>query len=278
MHPILHLTKEAGKHWYQNRASQAGAAISYYTIFSLVPLLALSVWIAGKILGHTRATQTLFHQITLVIGESSAQFLQEVLNQIHINGSGITIFVIILMLILGTLGALSQIQKSLNAIFNIETRSINWKHEIWSRIIGLSIIPALALLLMFSIALGILGTIIPESIVRILEITQLVSLSENLVPTITSILLFAYSFRYLSRRVIPWREAFLGAIITATLFFGGRILISTYITTFSDVALFGTMGTFIALLIWIYFSAQMFLFGASFIWAYSSRYGYLKQG
>lgn len=277
MHEIGNLFKDAGRHWWQHRAPQAGAAISYYAIFSLVPLLVLSIWIAGKILGHTLATQTLFHQIAFIIGESSAIFLEQVLNQIHIDGSGITILVMILMLILGTLGVLSQTQRSLNTILEIETRIIHWRYEIWSRMISLSIIPLLALLLVFSIILGIIGTIIPESILRILEITRIVDISVNIVPTITSIILFTYSFRYLSRRVLPWRESLLGAIITAILFFGGRILISGYITTFSDAALFGTMSTFIALLIWIYFSAQIFLFGASFIWAYSSKHGYLKQ-
>ncbi len=277
MHELVRLLKDAGHHWYTHRAPEAGAAISYYAIFSFIPLLGLIIYLGSILVNQAVVENALFHEIGRVISIPSATFIQTILEQAQRDTSGAVLTIGIGALIIGAFGALSQIQSSLNYFWRLDTKHISWSHEIWSKAISLSVVPVLALLLIISLLITTVLAFIPTIIGQTINIEPVVKILSEFIPTIISIGLFAYMYRFLPRRRIPWKEAFLGAFATAILFFGGRILVNLYITGFADTSAFGTAGTFIALLIWIYFSAQMFLFGASLIYAYSSRHGYLKE-
>lgn len=278
MHNIIHLLKDAGKHWWEYRGPEAGAAISYYATFSFIPLLGLIVYIGSILVNQTAVERVLYSEIGRVIGISAAAFIEGTLEQTRLgDASGIALVIGIGALIIGAFGVLSQIQSSLNRWWQLEKKHITWQLELWSKVISLSIIPVLAILLILTLLTTTVLSFIPTIIGQGLNLTPIVGILSELVPTLISICLFAYMYRFLPSRRLPWGEAFLGAITTAILFFGGRILVNLYISEFAGTSVFGTAGTFVAILIWIYISAQMFLFGASLIWAYSSKHGYLKQ-
>ncbi len=279
MKKLVTLIKDAGHHWYTHRAPEAGAAISYYATFSFIPLLGLIVYLGSILVNRSDIEYALYHEIGRVIGFPSAIFIQTTLEQTRLtDASGIALVIGIGALILGTFGVLGQTQSTLNRWWRLESREISWKSELWSRIVSLSIIPVLAVFLILTLLGTTILTFVPESIGHALSLTLILNILSELIPTMISICLFAYMYRFLPRRRIPWREAFLGAITTAILFFGGHVLINFYISEFASTSIFGAAGTFVATLVWIYISAQMFLFGASIIYAYSSKRGYLKQG
>lgn len=277
MHNIIHLLKDAGKHWWHHRAPETGAAISYYAIFSFIPLLGLIIYLGSILINQATIEHALFYEIGRAINIPSAAFIQSILEQTRLDTSGLALTVGIGALIIGAFGVLSQVQSSLDYFWKLESKHISWHHEVWSKIISLSVVPVLALLLISSLLITTTLAFIPAAIGQSINLTPVITILSELVPTIISICLFAYTYRFLPRRRIPWGEAFLGAITTAILFFGGRVLVNLYIMEFANTSAFGAAGTFVALLIWVYISAQMFLFGASLIWAYSSKYGYLKE-
>lgn len=266
--------KESYCHWSDHRASRMGAALSYYTIFSIIPLLSLIVIIAGVSLGHAYIENELSRQIGAFIGPESGKFIRSLLEASLSAGTGIWVSIVsFVVLAVGTLGMLRELKNSMDDLWDAPSGSVDarwWKSYIAVRLISLSLIPVLVFLLIISMVasslLAFAGT----------DATFLLKLGTTGFGVVVTSLLFMFIYRYIPARKLPWNEIFWGAVATAFLFLAGKALIGLYLSRFAGVSVFGAAGAFIVILLWIYYSMEIFFFGASMTYVWSRKYGHLK--
>lgn len=278
---IISIFKTSFSHWQSHRSARMGAALSYYTIFSIIPLLLLFLVIIGPILGDLYIREAIVEQARTLISVQSADFIKSILSGLsEIKFNFYTIIVSIGMLAVGTLGVFYELKSSLDDLWDTkqtvrETRG--WKYYVSSHILSLSMIPILCFLLVMSIVFSSLISFVSGYSPAFAEMTFLIQVISYVFSFFVLSFLFTFIYRFLPKRKLPWRELVRGAIITAALFIFGKFIISIYITKLTNVSIFGAAEAFAVLLLWVFYSVQIFLFGASLTYVYSRRYGHLKQ-
>jgi membrane protein len=280
MNHILRTLRDSFRHWRSHHAQQTGAALSYYAVLSLIPLLGLITMMASTILDRTAVQTELFHQVANFAGTKSALFLQSSINNINLGETSILAAVFgIAILALSALGGLRQLQRALDSFWNVspEQQKRGIRQFFRSRLLSLSLVPILALILALSLLATTLLDFIPRLIGSSFVLDPILGVMKELAPLVLGALFFAYVFRYLSGIRMPWRESWIGALVTAILFTAGKNLIDLYLTNFANTAVFGAAGALVAIMIWIFMSVQMFLFGASVIYVYSREFGMLEK-
>jgi membrane protein len=253
-----------------DRAMTHGAAIAYYTTFSLAPLLLIVIAIAGLVFGRDAVQGAILAEVRGVIGTESAGFLEQLIKSASNPGSGIVATVAsIVLLILGATTVLAELQDALNVIWNAPpSRSSGLWSWVRSRLLSLALIGAVAFLLMVSLAISAaltaFGSILagPGASVLLEALNFLVSFA---VLTI----LFALVYKILPDRRPPWRHVLLGAALTALLFTLGKFAIGVYLGASNLASTYGAAAALIIVLIWVYYSAQIFLLGAEFTKAFA---------
>jgi membrane protein len=269
-----HLVKDAASEWLEDKASRLGAALAYYTVFSIAPLLVISIAIAGFVFRREAVQGHIAGQMQDVVGEQGAAALQTMVQSASKPGSGILASALgIVMLIFGAMGLFGQLQDALNTIWEVQPKSgrgiLGFLRE---RLLSLSMVLGSAFLLLVSLvistALAALGGLLGDWQASVLG--HAISIVVSLV-VIT--LLFAMIYRYLPDATIAWKDVWLGAAITAVLFTIGKFLIGLYLGHSSVGSAYGAAGSLAVLLIWLYYAAQIFLFGAEFTKVYADKYG-----
>jgi membrane protein len=278
---IVSILKTSFFHWREHRATRMGAALSYYTIFSIVPLLMLILVIIGPILGDSYIQTAIVNQVRILINYQSADFIKSILVSISETKLSIaTVIVGLVTLIIGTVGVFYELKNTLDDLWDTnqsEKEIKSWKYFFSSRILSLSMIPILGFLLLISIVFSAVISFISGYSPIFSEMATVFKIIEFIFSFFILSFLFTFIYRFLPTRKLPWRELVRGAIITSVLFLIGKFIISVYITNLSGASIFGATETFIILLLWIYYSVQIFLFGASLTYIYSRRYGHLKD-
>jgi len=278
---VVSIFKTSFFHWQNHRATRMGAALSYYTIFSIVPLLMLVLVVIGPILGSTYIQDAIVLQVHTLINSQSASFIQSILVELsETKFNFMTIIVGIGTLIVGTLGVFYELKNSLDDLWDtkqIVKEVTSWKYFFSSRILSLSMIPILGFLLLISIIFSALISYISGYSAIFAEMTLVFQIISFIFSFFVLSFLFTFIYRFLPKRKLPWRELIRGSLVTTILFMIGKFIISIYITKLAGVSIFGATEAFVVLLLWIYYSVQIFLFGASLTYVYSRRYGHLKQ-
>ncbi len=260
--------------WLADRAPSMGAAIAYYTVFSLAPVLILVIAVAGLVFGKQAAEGALFDQIAALVGKESAGAVQALLRSASGTASGIIATLVgLLALVVAATGVFGEVQAALNVIWkaNPAADAGLWK-LVKLRLRSLALIVAIGLLLAISLVLsaaleafsGYLAQILPGLPSLLAGLDFLLSLAMTAV-------LFAMIFKILPDAAVEWRDVWIGAAVTAVLFTIGRHFISLYIATSGVRSVYHAAGTLVLLLVWIYYSAQILLFGAEFAKAYGDR-------
>lgn len=272
------MLKQAFQEWNQDKASQLAAALAYYTIFSLAPLLILAIAVAGLFFDSDAVRDQLMSQVESLIGGTGADFVRTVLdnaNQPGQNSGWIASGLSIVLLLVGATGVLAQLQLALNAIWNIEARPDKGVFNlIRARVLSLGMIIVIGFLLLVSLVVssviagfsGYLYTLAPglDALVQFLNF----AVGFGMVT-----LLFAAMFKYLPDAVIAWRDVWFGAAATAVLFSIGKYLIGLYLGNSSFGSSYGAAGSVIILLVWVFYSAQILFYGAELTQVYSRRFG-----
>lgn len=271
------LTKETVNEWSKDKASRLAAALSYYTIFSISPLLVIAIAVAGIVFGEKAASDQIFREIRGLIGDQGAQAIQTLLVSAgQKKGSGIVATLIgVVTLLVGASGTFGQLQDALNTIWEVkpkEGRGI--RGILHDRLLSFSLVLAIGFLLLVSLvvsaglaALGkYLGGLLPFS-------TQLMQVVNLGISVAVTTLLFALLFKVLPDAKVRWRDVWIGALVTAVLFSLGRFLIGLYLGRSSVSSAYGAAGSLVVLLLWIYYSAQILLFGAEFTQVFANRSG-----
>jgi membrane protein len=271
--PIL---KETFDKWSTDKAPRLGAALSYYTVFSLVPLLVLSIAIAGLVFGEEAAQQHIMAQIASLLGDKSAASIQEMLQIAHQPSKGLlTSLLAIGTLLLGASGVFQQLQDALNAVWHVEPKEGRgfWgaiKDRFFSFVAVLGTGFLLLVSLILSAALAAFGKLFqgwlpaPEAILHVANF----AISFGVIT-----LLFAMIFKFLPDAHVAWRDVWIGAGLTSLLFTIGKFLIGMYLGKADVGSAYGAAGSLVILLVWVYYSGQILLFGAEFTAVYANRYG-----
>lgn len=257
-----------------DEAPMMGAALAYYALFSIAPLFMVAIAFAGMIFGSDAARGELEHHLTIYFGASVAASIQTLLTAAEQSRGGGTIAVTvgIALVLFGASSVFNQLKLSLNRIWKVqEPRHTGIKALLWNR--------GLAIIMVIFVGLLLMGSIILSAAVNALAdfaAHEVLPFAPGTLWTMEMIAmfvllsaLFAVIFRYLPDIRIGWRSVLLGAVVTAVLFLAGRYLISLYLSRGGLASGYGAAGSVLVLLVWIYYSAQIFLFGAEFTHVYS---------
>jgi membrane protein len=278
MKAIINFIKEVFTKFIDDKAPKLGASLSFYTIFSLAPLLIITISVMGLVFGEEAARQSLVEQISELIGEDGAIVVETALRNSADQTQGIIALIISLVtLAIGSTFVFIELQDSLDMIWKVKPkpgRSMI-KGLIRDRIISFSIVIGIGFLLLVSLVISALitalGDYINEHLVSIPPfILQLI----NLILSFGVIfLLFAMIYRVLPDVHLAWSDVWMGAGVTAALFVIGKFLIGLYLGTSSTASAYGAAGSLVVMLLWIYYSAQILFLGAEFTQVYTNKYG-----
>lgn len=274
---IFALLKETVSEWNKDKASRLAAALAYYTVFSLSPLLIIVIAIAGAVFGEEAARGEIVGQIQGLVGKDGAEFIQAAIENAAKPqaGGGFASLVSIGVLLFGASGLFAQLQDALNTIWEVQPDP---KQGIASFI--------RTRFLSFSMVLGI-GFLLLVSLVISAALTAVVGYLSNLLPAIASLLqvanfilgfvvttvLFGLIYKFLPDVKITWSDVIIGAAITSLLFSLGRYLLGLYLGNSSFGSSYGAAGSLVVILAWVYYAAQILFFGAEFTQVYARRYG-----
>jgi membrane protein len=273
----LVLFKKAVQAWSDDYAASMGAALAYYTTFSLAPVLIVAIAVAGMVFGREAATGEIVNQLRTLLGDQSAKAIQELLKSASQPGTSLIASGIgVATLLVGATSVFAELQSSLDRIWRAP--ALKQTTGIWgllrSRLLSFGMVVAIGFLLLVSLVLSAAlsavdrwgGTLFPTWHTLLQTVNILVGFG------ITT-LLFALAYRILPRVRIDWRDVWVGALATAALFSAGKYLIGLYLGRASVSSGFGAAGSFIVVLVWVYYSSQIFLLGAEFTWVYAHSHG-----
>jgi len=272
---IWDLIKDAVNGWSDHQASRIGAALAFYTVFSLGPILLLAVAVAGFFFGRGTAQGEVHQQMTNLIGPQAAAQVQMVLQHAHRPTAGLVATVISLVtLLLSADTALVELKSGLDEIWSVPAQARRWYWDyLRTRLLSVALIFALGLLLLasllFSAALGALETLSRG----ILVVGFILRWTNSLISFGLAALLFATVYKVLPSVRLAWKDVAFGALITAVLFTAGKYAIGAYLGSSTIASTYGAAGSVIVVLLWVYYSAQVFLFGAELTRGYACRFG-----
>jgi membrane protein len=271
-----YLLRETFREWRKDNAMDLGAALAFYTVFSLAPLLIIVIAIAGLVFGPAAARGRIFSQFGDLVGPAAADQIQTMVESAWQPKASIIAGAIgLVTLILGAMGVFGALKTALNIVWQAQPREVR---GIWGllrgQILSLAMILGIAFLLLVSLVVSAglaglgawAGSILHVPSAALYAVNLLVSLAVTAV-------LFAMMYRGLPDVSIAWRDVWVGAVVTAVLFSIGKEAIGLYLGRSSIASVYGAAGSLAVLLVWVYYSAAIMLFGAEFTEIFSRRHG-----
>jgi membrane protein len=262
--------------WIKHNASSLGAALSFYTLFSIAPILVIAMAVAGSIFGPHVAEAHVLEQMRGLLGEAGAAAVQSLLSSAHQSGlKGIAAAIGVVTLLVGATSVFGELQNTLDYIWKTPQKDgVVWWRILRSRILSVGLILGVGFLLMvsliFSAALAALGAWFGSFMLQWRVILPVLDLVLSLGLTTV---LFAMIYKYVPRENIAWGDVWIGGLVTACLFSAGKLLIGLYLGRSSLSSAYGAAGSIMVLLLWIYYSAQIFLLGAEFTHVFTYALG-----
>ncbi|WP_207533551.1 YihY/virulence factor BrkB family protein [Desertivirga arenae] len=258
-----------------DRCLKLCAALSYYTLFSLAPMLLMLIYLAGKIYGEDAFKGKVFEEMNGFIGPEAALQVQEIIQNAAIKQNSTWAIVVgTVTLFLGATGVFLEIQDSINLIWRVKAKpEKGWLKMITNRLLSFSMIASLGFLLIVSLVVnGIITALSDRLQVYFPDITILIMLLNLALTFFVLTALFSIIFKFLPDVKIQWKYVRAGAFFTALLFMIGRYVISLYIEKVGPGTTYGAAGSIIVILVWIYYSAAILYFGAEFTQVYTEKY------
>jgi len=258
-----------------DNALSHGAAMAFYAVTSLAPILLIVVAVAGLVFGRDAAQLALSAEIAGVMGPQSAELLQTTLESAsHRSAGTLATIVGLITLFVTASGVFGEMQLSLNQIWKIEPVGTSLSRLVRARAASLGLVAALGFLLMVSLAASTAISALANVINMHLPLGTLILSGINWIVSFVLIsVLFAAIYKILPDRALQWRDVSVGAVVTALLFTVGKSLIGWYIGTSAIASSYGAAGALLVVLLWVYYSSEIFLLGAEFTRAYSVRLG-----
>lgn len=277
----LALFKKAVIAWVDDYAPSMGAAIAYYTVFSIAPLLLIVMAVAGFIWGSDAVQGELSKQLAGLMGPEAATGVQALVESARQPAQGlIASGVSAALLLVGATTVFAELQNALDRIWQVADRkpASGWWAWLRTRLLSLGFVLGLGFLLAVSLVLSAgLAALGSWAQSRLLAWQAWLQFANSAVSLGVAALLFAMIFKLMPRARVAWTDVWVGAVVTAVLFEVGKQLISLYIGKSSVTSSFAAAGSLVVLLIWVYYSAQIFLLGAEFTWVYAHEHGSRRQ-
>jgi membrane protein len=274
------LLKLAYQDWTEDNASRLSAALAYYTIFSLAPLLVIVIAIAGLVWDAGAVRAQVLSRVQSLVGADGAEFVASLMTGTGSPGEGILALAIgILTLLFGALGVFNELHNSLNIIWNVRVEKPRGflqsiKKVVLDRLLSFTMILGIGFLLLVSLVVTAGLSATQEALGEAVPIPEFLLQLLNLVISVGVItVLFALIFKFLPDVRIAWRQVWMGAFVTSLLFSLGKTLIGLYLGNSAVGSTFGAAGSLVLLLLWIYYSAQILFFGAEFTQVYADQVG-----
>lgn len=273
---ILFLAKTAISDWIEDRATSRGAAIAYYTTFSLAPLLLLVIAIAGLVWGHEATQGAVVAELGNLTGPAGASAIQTMIESASDREAGmIGTIVSIVLLVFGATTVFAELQDALNQLWHAPPSKAS---GIWSwiraRLLSFSLIVAIGFLLLVSLTISTLITAVSKHLgSQAAEVGMLVEAAHLGLSLLVTAAMFGAIYKILPDVKISWRDVAIGAGITAILFHVGKYLIALYLGLSNVASSYGAAGALVIVLVWVYYSTQVFLLGAEFTRAFAFTYG-----
>ena len=273
---IVRMLGSAARAWWDDDALRLGASLAYYTLFAIAPILLVATAIAGMVFGADAVNGEIVAQLDHLIGREGARAVQSLLEGASQRRTGILATVVGgIAFVVAATGAFLELQAALNTIWRVQVKpGVNLEAFLIDRVRSFGLVMAIGFLLMVSLAVtaalaalnGWLAQYAPDVPLVWSGISMLVSLS-------VTTGLFALLFRFLPDVRLHWRDVMIGALATAVLFTFGQLLIGLYLGQSSMASTYGAAGSVMILLLWVYYSCQILLFGAEFTRVYAQREG-----
>jgi len=262
--------------WFKDDASSMGAAIAFYTLFSTAPILLIVIWIASAFIPADAVQAHILTQLQLLLGKAGAEAVHTLLVSAKYSGkSALSTAAGVVALLAGATSVFAELQNSLNRIWHTPK-----SHEqgLWqvvrSRLLSFGLVLGVGFLLLVSLIISAglegLGTWFGGFVANWHSVV--LSMDVILGFAITNVL-FAMIYKYVPREQLDWGDVWLGALVTTVLFTIGKLIIVVYLGRVAFASAYGAAGSFLVLLLWIYYSAQIFLLGAEFTCAYAYQQG-----
>ena len=255
------------KDFIADDALKYSASLSYYTVFSIAPVLIIIIGMAGIFFGEEAVSGEIFRQFSGLMGPNVAELIQQAIKNVKLSGQSWTATIVgFLTLLIGATGVFAELQDSLNKIWSLKTTvKKGWLQYLINRLISFSMVLTLGFLLMVSLLINALITLLSTRYLTVLNDWQWLSfIINNAIILGIVTLLFAFIFKFLPDVRLRWANVASGAFFTAILFSIGKYLIGTYLSQSAIASAFGAAGSLALILLWVYYSSSILFFGAEF--------------
>jgi len=265
------LLEETYKEWSEDNASQLGAALAFYTIFSLAPILIIVVAVVGFVLGKESVQTYILAELAKVIGHDNGVYVMGVIQSSYQHGSGLRATLIaVALIVIGSTTVCMMLKNALNTMWGVESRSSGILNYIKERIkSSLLILVAGGFLLLSMLVSSFISTISNFLSIPFILFTTI----DNIVSICLLTLLFSMLYKVLPDVRISWGDVWVGGAVTAALYTLGKFLLGLYLARSTVSSAYGAAGSLVVLLLWVYYSAQIIFLGAEFTQVYGRKYG-----
>ncbi len=277
---IFSLFRQTFVEFDQDNVPRLAAALAYYIAFTIAPVLVLGIAVAGFVLQGDILRREVLEFVTNTVGEETSMFVSQLIDNVQRPGSGVLSTVLGgAALLLGALGAFEQLKDALNTVWNVPKteRRMGLRGFFINKAISLGMVSIISILLIVSLILRVVLVAIKAYTLSILPgIASQLDVMNWVLSYVVVILLFTTIFRFLPDVRLGWRDVWLGGIITMILFNLGNSALGFYLANSAVASIYGVAGSFVIIMLWIYYSSLIVLFGAEFTKVYAKHYGSLR--
>ncbi|HYO87826.1 MAG TPA: YihY/virulence factor BrkB family protein [Candidatus Limnocylindrales bacterium] len=273
---FFELLKQTFAEWNADHAPRLAAALAYYTAFAIAPLLVIAIAIAGAVLGQNQVQSQVVGLISSNVSADAASLVQGMLESAAAPRTGTIAAILgLITLVLGASGAFGQLQGALDVIWDVEgqKRPGGIVATLRTNVLNFGMVIFVGFLLLVSLVLSTVLSSVSTWISSFVGAGFVLQIVNLLVAFGVVTLLFALVYKVLPHTTVAWRDVWIGAAFTSLLFSVGRFALSLYLAQTSTTSAYGAAGSFVVILLWVYYSAQILLFGAEFTQVFSSRFG-----
>ena len=271
------LLRQVVSAWLDDYGPSMGAALAYYTLFSLAPLLLIVISVAGLVFGEDAARGEIRVQLSGLMGDAGATAVQGLLSSVHKPSEGAAATALgVLLLLLGATTVFGELQDALDRIWRAPARprSSGWLVLLRARLLSFGMILAIGFLLMVSLVLSATLASLARWWGPVFGDWLALAETSNAIGSFLMVaVMFALIYKIMPRIPVDWRDVWIGALVTAVLFTLGKSVIGLYVGRSGFASGFGAAGSLVVVLVWVYYSAQIFLLGAEFTWVFANTFG-----
>ena len=262
------VVQDAVSLWLERNAFSYAGSLAFYTLFSLAPTIIIAVTVIGVVLGEEAAQGQIVAQLQDTLGTDAASAIEQAVAQSRIEESGLLPTLLgFIALMVGATTVFAQMQFSLNTIWGVTAKPTSNSAFVFikNRLLSLTVVLSIGFILLVSLAMGVVVRGMLQAADNLVPYASFLTMSlESLISFGVVILLFATIFKVLPDVVLRWQDVFIGAVVTAVLFTLGRSVIAIYLAYTATASTYGAAGSVVMILLWVYYSSLILLFGAAF--------------